>query len=70
MINEYYLSHYNVSLVLMPMIAFALAKIAHMEDDQTLALLLVGSCPGGTLSNIATYYAKGDLNLRQAMVQL
>ena len=48
----------------MPVIAFTLAQIAQMDDLETLALLLVGSCPGGTFSNIATYWADGDLGLR------
>ena len=48
----------------MPLVALALAKIAHMEDIETLGLLFLGSCPGGTFSNIATYWAKGDLGLR------
>ena len=51
----------------MPIIAFSLAKIAQMEDIETLGLLLVGSCPGGTFSNIATYWAGGDLGLRYAL---
>ena len=48
----------------MPAVAFALAKLVQMDDVETIALLLVGSCPGGTTSNIATYWILGDMDLR------
>ena len=51
----------------MPVIAFALAKIFQMEDIETLGLLLLGASPGGTFSNIATFWASGDLSLRYVM---
>ena len=48
----------------MPLIAFAMAKIFQMTDSQVIILLIVGSCPGGTTSNIVTYWVDGDIDLR------
>lgn len=52
----------------MPVLAFALAKILQMEEVEAIALLLVGSCPGGTTSNIATYWIEGDMDLRYKFI--
>ena len=35
-----------------------------MEEAQALALLITGSCPGGTTSNAAALWLKGDMDLR------
>ncbi|XP_076822613.1 ileal sodium/bile acid cotransporter-like [Clavelina lepadiformis] len=51
----------------MPLIAFAMAKIFQMTDSQVIILLIVGSCPGGTTSNIVTYWVDGDIDLSITM---
>lgn len=52
--------------VIMPMIAFGLAKAFHLPPDLAIGVILVGSCPGGTSSNVMTYLAKGNTALSVA----
>lgn len=51
----------------MPLIAFALAKILDLPSDQAISLIIVGCTPGGTTSNLFTYYAKADVALSISM---
>lgn len=46
---------------IMPLTAFAIAKIFNLSDGLTLGLILVGSCPGGVSSNIMSYLCRGDV---------
>ena len=52
--------------VIMPAIAFALAKCLDLPADLAIGVILVGSCPGGTSSNVMTYLAKGNTALSVA----
>ncbi|OOF49421.1 sodium transporter [Rodentibacter genomosp. 1] len=52
--------------VIMPAIAFFLAKAFHLPSDLAVGVILVGSCPGGTSSNVMTYLAKGNTALSVA----
>ena len=52
--------------VIMPLIAFVLAKIFDLPPDLAVGVILVGSCPGGTSSNVMTYLAKGNTALSVA----
>ncbi|MBR7052142.1 MAG: bile acid:sodium symporter family protein, partial [Bacteroidaceae bacterium] len=49
--------------VVMPLTAWALARLLQLPEDVALGVVLVGCCPGGTASNVITYLAKGDLAL-------
>ena len=51
----------------MPLLAFALARIFALDEALTVGVVLVGCCPGGTASNVITYLAKGDLALSVGM---
>jgi bile acid transporter len=51
----------------MPLIAFALALATQLNPAMALSLVIVGSTPGGTTSNLFTYYARADLALSVAM---
>lgn len=46
---------------IMPFLAFVLAKLFHLNEGLTVGLVLLGTCPGGTTSNVITYMCKGDL---------
>lgn len=46
---------------IMPLAAFAIAKVFSLSDGLTLGLILVGSCPGGVSSNIMSFLCKGDV---------
>ena len=52
--------------VIMPAIAFALAKLFARPTDLAIGVILVGACPGGTSSNVMTYLAKGNTALSVA----
>ncbi len=51
----------------MPLLAWALAKLFQLDEALALGVVLVGCCPGGTASNVITYLAKGDLALSVGM---
>ena len=51
----------------MPLIAFGLAKSLDLSPLFSIGLILVGCTPGGTTSNLLTYYAKGDVALSISM---
>ena len=46
---------------IMPLLAYALARLFRLDEALALGVVLVGCCPGGTASNVITYLAKGDL---------
>jgi len=52
---------------LMPLIAFLLAVLLQLPPAVALALIMLGATPGGTTSNLFSYYAKGDVALSVAM---
>ena len=52
---------------IMPFTGFALAKIFGLEPLLAAGVVLVGSCPGGTASNVITYLAEGDVALSVTM---
>lgn len=52
---------------IMPVLAWGLAKIFHLDEALTVGVVLVGCCPGGTASNVMTFLAKGDLALSVGM---
>ena len=51
----------------MPLLAWALARMFQLDEALALGVVLVGCCPGGTASNVITYLAKGDLALSVGM---
>ncbi|HLE24756.1 MAG TPA: bile acid:sodium symporter family protein [Thermodesulfobacteriota bacterium] len=54
----------------MPVTDFALAKILRLEPLVAAGVVLVGSCPGGTASNVITYLARGDVALSVTMTSV
>lgn len=52
---------------IMPLLAFALAKAFGLEEALMVGVVLVGTCPGGTSSNVISYMAGGDVALSVAM---
>ena len=51
----------------MPLIAFTLAFVLPVPDPVKIGLLIMGCMPGGTTSNIFTYFSKGNLALSVLM---
>lgn len=52
---------------IMPLLAFLLGKVFGLEDALLVGLVLVGTCPGGTSSNVMSYLAKADVALSVGM---
>lgn len=52
---------------LMPLIALLLAKVFALPAPAALALIMIGATPGGTTSNLFTFWARGDVALSIAM---
>ena len=48
---------------IMPVLAWLLATAFGLPADLAAGVILVGTCPGGTSSNVMTYLAKGDVAL-------
>jgi BASS family bile acid:Na+ symporter len=51
--------HYTI----MPIIAYALVKIFQLPPELAVGMVLLGSCPSGTASNVMSFLAKGDVPL-------
>ena len=54
----------------MPLLAFILGKIFGLEAGLLAGVILVGTCPGGTASNVMTYLSKGDVALSVGMTSV
>ena len=54
----------------MPLIAFTLARALGLPTDMALSLIIVGCTPGGTTSNLFTYFARADVALSISMTAL
>jgi bile acid transporter len=52
---------------LMPLLAFGLAKMLGLPDLVAVSLIMVGATPGGTTSNLFTYFSRGDVSLSISM---
>ncbi|WP_342305460.1 bile acid:sodium symporter family protein [Methanolobus sp. ZRKC5] len=49
--------------ILMPLIAFIISYLLNLPIEIMAGMVLLGSCPGGTASNVICYLAKGDVAL-------
>ena len=56
--------------LVMPTLAFVLSRLFHLDPALTAGVVLVGSCPGGTASNVMTYFARGDVALSVGMTSV
>lgn len=56
--------------IIMPLLALALGKLFQLETALLVGVVLVGTCPGGTASNVITYLAKGDVALSVGMTSV
>lgn len=53
--------------VIMPLAAWLLCLLFNLPPLLAIGVILVGTCPGGTASNVITYLSKGDVALSVAM---
>ena len=56
--------------VVMPLLAFALGKVFGLGPELLVGVILVGTCPGGTASNVITYLSGGDTALSVGMTSV
>lgn len=55
---------------IMPLLAFGLGKAFGLDAALLAGVVLVGTCPGGTSSNVMTYLSKGDVALSVGMTSV
>ena len=60
----------TLQYLIMPLGAWLIAMLLDLPKLLALGLILVGTCPGGTASNVVTYLARGDLALSVGMTIL
>ena len=56
--------------LIMPALAFGLGKIFGLSDELLVGVILVGTCPGGTSSNVITFLSKGDTAMSIGMTSI
>ena len=56
--------------IIMPALAFGLSRLFGLDPALTAGVVLVGTCPGGTASNVITYLSKGDVALSVSMTSV
>ncbi|WP_297277782.1 bile acid:sodium symporter family protein [uncultured Brachyspira sp.] len=55
---------------IMPLLAFLLSMVFKLPPELAVGVILVGTCPGGTSSNVMTYLANGDVALSVGMTSV
>lgn len=56
--------------VIMPLTAYSLSVGLNLPAEIAVGVILVGSCPGGTASNVITYLARGNVALSVAVTSV
>lgn len=59
-----------LQFTIMPLLALGIATALDLPPQLAAGMILVGSVPGGTSSNVVTYLAKGDVALSVTMTSL
>jgi len=57
----------GLQFLIMPLAAFVLSRVLQLSDQLTAGMVLVGSCAGGTASNVICYLGRGDVALSISM---
>jgi BASS family bile acid:Na+ symporter len=60
----------GLQFLVMPLAAFLLARTLQMSTQLTAGMILVGSCAGGTASNVICFLARGDVALSISMTMV
>ncbi|VXC56819.1 Uncharacterized sodium-dependent transporter YocS [Pseudomonas sp. 8Z] len=56
--------------IIMPCAAWLLCQAFSLPPEVAVGVILVGCCPGGTASNVITWFARGDLALSVAITSV
>jgi BASS family bile acid:Na+ symporter len=57
-------------VVVVPVVAFALAILFGLPPELAVGMMILGLCPGGVLSNVATRFARGNVPLSVSLTAL
>ena len=60
----------SLQFIVMPLAAFLIAGLLALPDDLSVGLILVGSCAGGTASNVICYLAQANVALSITMTMV
>ncbi len=60
----------GTQFVVMPLLAFGIARLLRLPPELAVGFILLGACPGGTASNVITYLARGDVALSVTMTSI
>ena len=60
----------SIQYIIMPLLALMLASIFSLDTALTIGVILVGTVPGGTASDVITFLAKGDLALSVSLTAI
>ena len=56
--------------LIMPALAFGLGKAFGLSEELLVGVILVGTCPGGTSSNVITFLSRGDTAMSVGMTSI
>ena len=56
--------------LIMPLVAFSLAKLFGFSKEVSAGMILVGCMPGGTASNVMAYLSKANVSLSVTMTSI
>jgi BASS family bile acid:Na+ symporter len=57
-------------VIVVPVVAFALAILFGLPPELAVGMMILGLCPGGVLSNVATRFAHGNVPLSVSLTAL
>jgi BASS family bile acid:Na+ symporter len=58
---------FALHFLVMPAVGYLVARLLHLSEPLLIGMVLVGSCPAGTASNVMCFLARGDLALSIAI---
>lgn len=67
---RYMLAGAAAQFTIMPLAGYALAVLFDLPPELAVGVVLVGAAPGGTASNVITWFARGDVPLSVAMTSV
>lgn len=60
----------SCQMLLLPVIAYLIARSIHMDPLFKVGLMIIAACPGGATSNLVTYLLRGNVALSISMTAL
>ena len=60
----------GAQFMVMPLLALGIAWLLRLPPELAVGFVLLGTCPGGTASNVITYLARGDVALSVTMTSI